>query len=334
MKKIAVIGAGYSGLSTCWHFREAFPSAQIDLFDKSPIGENTSGASTGLMHGFVGRSAKKSLYADDAIKCALPLLKSAQKNIKQKLYYQEGLVRLAINEEIDSTLQKVALAHDEVEYLSVNQVKELFSGLVNHSGIFIKNAITVNSVEYLKGLFLDLKNKGISFFQKKVNQEDLKDYDIKIFCTGHDIDLLVDKSVKYEKIKGQMLICEWPDDLPELKLSVCGNGHITTFGKMCLLGATYEHDFQDTKVDANVNKVIDRIKTFFPLVEKLKIIDAKAGIRIKRRGSYFPLVMPLGDNSWLFSCLGSRGLLYHSYLAKKLAYAIKDNSALDKNIIV
>jgi len=333
MIKFAVIGAGYSGLSTCWHLKEVFPESQVNLFDQNPIGENTSGVSTGLLHGFVGRSARKSMEADEAIQAALLLLQTAQSNAGQKIYCQKGLFRIAINEELDNTLKKIALKHDEVEYLSKSQAKSLFSDLIDHSGILIKNAITVNSIEYLKGLFLDLKSKGISFFQKKVCKEDLKDYDIRIFCTGHDIDFLVDGSVKYEKIKGQMLICEWPDDLPKLKLSVCGNGHITMLDNRCYLGATYEHNFQDMKVDDNVNQVVERIRTFFPSVDKLKIIDAKAGIRIKQKGTYLPLVKRLDNANWLFSCLGSRGLLYHSYLAKKLAYAIKENIALNQSIV-
>jgi glycine/D-amino acid oxidase-like deaminating enzyme len=323
MNKIAVIGTGFAGLAVCWHLKKYFPNANIDLFNETSIYENTSGASTGLLHGFIGKNARKSLYADDAMKAVLPLLNAAQKNIQMPLY-NKGIYRIAIDKAQDMLFYEKSLKHLELQYFDKKAANIFFSNLVNHSGILIKNALTINPIKYLKGLFLDLQSKSVNFFQKKVFPNDLSGYDFEIFCTGHNIDFLNNLfPFEYEKIKGQMLICKWPEGLPLLNCSICGNGHISLINQICYLGSTYEHDFVNCDVNEKVNDVIEKIKIFFPKVEKLKIIDQKAGIRIKRKGHYFPLIKKINDKTFVFSCLGSRGLLYHSYLAEKLIQSIK-----------
>ena len=91
--KIAIVGAGYAGLSACWHLLQR--NAEVTLFDEKGVGAGASGASTGLLHPYPAKLARRSLRADEAMREALALIEIAGQDTAS----HTGIVRLAMSEE-------------------------------------------------------------------------------------------------------------------------------------------------------------------------------------------------------------------------------------------
>ena len=60
----------------------------------------------------------------------------------------------------------------------------------------------------------------------------------------------------------------------------------------------------------------------------LPVLGAKAGVRVTNPAHYFPIVEKLDERSWVVTALGSRGLLYHAYLAEQLALQFMEQECL------
>jgi glycine/D-amino acid oxidase-like deaminating enzyme len=64
----------------------------------------------------------------------------------------------------------------------------------------------------------------------------------------------------------------------------------------------------------------------FPQMSTGKILSCDAGVRVMYPKTYLPGICQLRPNVYRFTGLGSRGLLYHAYLAKQLATALEQGS--------
>jgi hypothetical protein len=60
------------------------------------------------------------------------------------------------------------------------------------------------------------------------------------------------------------------------------------------------------------------VALFYPPARDFKIEEIRWGTRISPKVGYQPIIEKIGPKTWVFTGLGSRGLLYHSMLAKSL----------------
>lgn len=319
--KVAVIGAGFSGLAVTWYLLKTPSQLQIDLFDERPIGEGTSGSSSGLINPYPGKHANKSLYADEALQEAKELIREIQFFSKQKIIQVKGLFKPALNKE---QKDRYLLRYKTFENL---QWKEQFG----YEGLFIPEAISIDPKCYLNALLKGCLEKGVRFIQKKTYASDLSAYDQIIYAGGYQLDFL-DSLLKLpvQATKGQMLVCE----KSELDTIICGQGHICSVEDTTYLGSTYERDFTDDRVDLEKALCLkEQIGAFFPKAKDLRVIECRSGIRIKRKGHYLPFVGKVQDNIWMITGMGSRGLLYHAYLGNQLSLAILNRGQIDSNFM-
>ncbi|MFS8563307.1 MAG: hypothetical protein LVR00_02840 [Rhabdochlamydiaceae bacterium] len=54
------------------------------------------------------------------------------------------------------------------------------------------------------------------------------------------------------------------------------------------------------------------------LKPSLPVRGVKAGMRVTNPAHYFPIIEKIDERTWVVTALGSRGLLYHAYLAEQL----------------
>src|SRR5579864_6815899 len=88
--KIAIIGAGLSGLSLAWHLID---SASVTLFDHKGIGGGASGIAAGLMHPYPGQQGLRSFLATEGLLATKRLLAVAQKKSALPLALENGIIR-------------------------------------------------------------------------------------------------------------------------------------------------------------------------------------------------------------------------------------------------
>jgi glycine/D-amino acid oxidase-like deaminating enzyme len=288
--RIAVVGAGLAGLGVCYFLKKQ--GHDITIFDERGIGFGASGIPIGLCHPYVGRNGKPSKFAEEAMQATRELIAVAEKAVGKKLADQTGILRF------DWT---------PVEWYSD---LEKMSG-----GILIKSGMTVQLGEYVKALFASFTD--IQLIQKKYAGEE---FDRVIFACGRGMS---DFGLPLSFVKGQVLIGTTERALERSEMRA--KGHLSKIsGNKVQLGATYEHHFLSSAPDIEVAKkdLAIKLNAFFPIQDDFIIEDCWAGVRACVKDGYLPIVQKINDKTFVFTGLGSRGLLYHAYYGRHLANMI------------
>lgn len=181
---------------------------------------------------------------------------------------------------------------------------------------YIPEGITVFSRKYLLGLKKACKGaKFISHFVQSL--EELGSFDRVVLTVGSESLSFFDLPLK--KTIGQCLICECPEPIP---ISLLGSGHITPTEEpnICLVGSTYEHTEKPDPQKALA--LIDQVSQFYPLAKSFKIREICSATRISPKVGYKPLLQQMDPRTWVFTGLGSRGLIYHALFAKDLGHMV------------
>lgn len=305
--KIAVIGGGFAGLATAYFLLDS-EEMDVTLFDAGGVGSGASGAASGLLHPYPGISARRSRYATEAILVAKQLLKEAEKHTPKKIYSLAGILRASTDRDSQERLLSHVREYGDVEHLK----GPLF---LIHSGI------TVLSKHYLEGLTKAVIAKGAEYIVQKIySLEELSAFDKVVIAAGYGIGSFPEcERYKFKFIKGQALGLA---GAPPYDKSFISKGYIAHLGEETNfeVGSTYEREFESDAPDLQRAKELLQYK--LSLCPSAEIIDCKAGVRVCNSSDYAPIAEQIDERTYLFTGLGSRGLLYHGFYARELAQTI------------
>lgn len=312
--RVAVIGAGVAGLSTVWHLLEN--DIETVLYDAIGIGGGASGISTGLLHPFPGKKALRSWKADEGMQASLQLLNVAEKGLGRPVAEKKGIFRPAISIQQKEDFFFRALQDLDAEWKEIS-----LPGMPTTSGLWIENGVTVYSRLYLQGLWSACEKRGALFIRERIkNLSELSLFDQIILTTGFEtLQFEGCKNLPLKTSLGQTLLCKWEHLLP---FSLVSQAHITPTEdpSFCQVGSTYEHTPDPD--EKKIQELIDKAALFYPPAASFQIEKVRSGVRIAPKKGYRPIVQKISPNTWVFTGLGSRGMLYHAWLGKKLAKAI------------
>ena len=285
MKKVAIIGAGFAGLAAAWHLSEKF---HVSLFDRKGIGSGASGASTGLLHPYPGEHGRRSWKADEGMQATIQLLDIAEQEMGRPVALRNGIIKIG----------KCIGAQEDVDPLGDNR-------------FLIRSGITVFVPLYLEGLWRACQKRDVQFVLEEIKDlKTLDEFDHVIIAAGSGIRHFKEaESLKINFVKGQALLCACLDSLERSETS----SHYTALTEnpeRCYVGATYEKDFISEHPSLEI--------ALHLLVPQLPVLGVRSGVRVTNPAHYFPIVQKLNHRTWVMTALGSRGLLYHAYLAQQL----------------
>ncbi len=311
--RIAVVGAGYGGLSVSWHLLRT--GVNVTLIDAVGIGGGASGASTGLLHPYPAKLARRTARADEAMNSAAELIAAAEGALGTPVASHTGIVRFAMNEE-----QKKAFQHPfpDAEPLDAEAIRSRFPEVIADAGLWIPGGKAVFAGPYLQGLWLACERMGGRFELSRVESlDELGAFDAAVLASGAD---LAKFDLPLSPRHGQALLCRWPQGLQKPPCSLIGQGHLslTEDPELCLLGSTYEKGFDPEKALG----LREQIGAFYPPARAFEIVEVKKGIRMAPKQGYLPIVQQIRPSLWVFTGLGSRGLLYHGLYGRELAALI------------
>ena len=328
--KIAIIGTGFSGLATCWYLLNHQPISRplnVTLIDRQGIGKGASGIAPGLLHLYSGEKAKLGWKCDLAIVETYKLLKIASKEINQPIATFSGILRIAVDKTQETYFSECVENNKDVIWLNSNECKKMVTGLPGFPGILIKSGAYINTQKYIEALWLACQRKGAIFNKKRIlHLLDLKDFDTIILAAGSESNHISElKKLRLNPTKGQIIEYRWPDNIRPLPLPIVSriNIRMTHDNKACLVGSTYERD--DWSLSPSIEKarleLEPKLFTLLPFLKKAPITNCLAGIRVTSPNR-IPIAGHLKDNIWVLTGMGSKALIYHAWLAKKLAQAI------------
>ncbi len=320
MKRIAVVGAGLAGLGVAWHLQKR---SEVVLFDPQGVGGGASGVSTGLLHPFAGRRALRSWRATEGMQATRALLQVAENALGRPVAEHTGVLRLALSDAQRADFQLRASEDPEAIWCESSDVLARVPLAVKAGGLWIPSGIAVYSRSYLDGLWRACSAAGATLERRSIHAlHELDAFDHIVLATGSQtLQFAECGALPLERVKGQTLLCRWPSKLP---CSLIGSGHLTPTedSALCQIGSTYEHRFRDEAPDLAARTYLrEKAAAFYPPVKDFEVIEQRAAVRMafQDRGAYRPLVAQVAPRAWVFTALGSRGLLYHALLGEHLA---------------
>ena len=329
--KIAILGAGYSGLSVAYYLLQVNKNSQITLYDPEPLGNNASGVSTGLMHPYLGAWAKRSWRSEEGIEETVKLLQCAERALGTKIYSAKGVFRPALDERQKKTFKNLCEQNEDAVWWEEEEVFSHFSSFLapKTCGMYVKSGVSVDSMLYLKGLWTYLQEKGVKWVSERVfSLRALDHFDKIIVCAGEQsFQFFSEWEHEVQKRKGHAIIGNWPFS-EKLFCPIIGKGHISlNEAGLSFIGSTYEREFADKNPEPKkVEELLHKVGQFFPKIDQIKILETKANVRLARTDSYLPYLKRVDTKTVLFTAFGSRGLLYHAIFAKLIAESIfKEN---------
>lgn len=317
-----------AGLALTFAFVSRF-HVHVTIFDPHAIGHGgASAVSTGLLHPFPGRRALSSWHSEPAMKAAEQFLMHAENALGQPVSDTSGLVRIVTGNAQHRDFQKRARIDPRVVWWDIEKMQQHLPHALPLPGLFIPEARAVYSTRYLMGLWKACEAHGACWVQAKIHAlAELKEYDAVILALGADLlDFPLACTLPLQRIKGHALLCRIPEPLPH---NLSAEGHISKTEDPFLvrIGSTYEHHFTSAAVDPKKGlELKEKIARFYPPARDFIDVDLQAAIRIAPHEGYRPLMTAIDARTWVLTGLGSRGLLYHAYLAAQITQQIMQPS--------
>lgn len=286
-----IIGAGISGLSIAYFLKKNGMDVKVY---SSKNKRAASGIFTGILYRYPGRWGKKSKFADEAYEASMALINKVEEKTKREVIVSKGVIK------------KFA-----------PRLKKYADVMMKDQDAYIEDAVTVDMQQYLEGL-RELIGKE-HFEEREVN--DLKEIEgLKIVASGYGVkDLLNLDNLMYRK--GQQYKGKKKIENPGYG-SIVGRGHISFLGddRICL-GSTYETDFTSEEVDKDyaVREIRKKMEPWTESLEDVRDKEFVSGVRVGQDTTYLPLIKKIDCETYVFTGLGSRGLLYHAYYGKILS---------------
>jgi glycine/D-amino acid oxidase-like deaminating enzyme len=338
MPKVAIIGAGFSGLALCYHLLQK--SYQVSLFDPKGIGGGTSGIASGLVHPYPGENGKMSWNGKEAMKETKHLIALAEKHLGTKVANRNGILRLALTPKQEAHFSQRAREEEEVKWWDGSRCQEEAKGIHTVPGMWISSGYTVHTKLYLKGLAELCQKLNAKFYQQQIELSDLRGYDHIVIAAGSGIRHFKEcQSLPVKFNKGQLLYCRKPSYFHS-NMSLIGKGYLALSENQdhCVIGSTYEHQFltESPCMGTATDEIFSRVGQFLPSYGNFSILDCLSGVRVGNQRAYLPLLGRLKEGLWVVTAMGSRGLLYHGLMGKILAEAIyrNDDEEIPKEVAI
>lgn len=319
--KIAVIGAGLAGLSFAWHYQNLNPNHHLTVFDPTAISLRTS-AMANLLYPYIGIHSKLNWHGKKAFDKSVELFEAISKKTGKKVYQKKPLLKLASYDKQANWLKQASLQYEDIQWQEQTSYSQ--------SGVLITSAIQVDPLCYLDALEQACRLLGVQFKLQVFDMQNCTQYDRVILTAGFKTNDLLQNPIAFSYLKGQVLQLSWPAFPFNLDhYLIADKLHLTTSidKKSLYVGNTFDRGNIDNtpSIDDAIEAIWPQLTPYFPNLEKKLIQKVYAGVRLNAPHR-LPLLGPIAPSTWLFTALGSKGLLYHAYLGECLARAITTNS--------
>ncbi|MCB1119300.1 MAG: FAD-binding oxidoreductase [Chlamydiia bacterium] len=315
--QISILGAGFSGLALCHYLQQMLDTPLITLWDPKGIGGGASGVATGMIHPYAGVKARLNVNGHEGFAETETLIALAENQLNRSIILSRGILRLPKSEEQQLHFEQAALEHEDLVWLKPKETVEKLDWLPHTPSLWIPNGLTIDCQAYLEGLWQSCKANGARL--RKQAKQELGPEHTFIACGIACKDFLPD--LPLTPIKGQTLLIDWPETLTFPTFTVSHSSYLTptSHPRRFLLGGTYERTFSSPEPDPQTARSL--LLEPYPLLKTAHVQSCQAAIRTSTP-DHLPIAKQVDDKTFVFTGLGSKGLLWHAHYAKALVSSL------------
>ena len=132
-------------------------------------------------------------------------------------------------------------------------------------------------------------------------------------------------------IKGQRIRVKKPAGWHTSILPVSGAGFILDDGECLSIGATFEHEWtKEGPTPEGRLELINQAAIMIPEIREMEVVEHTAAVRVTVPGTRMPMIglLPESNRSWVFTGLGSKGILMAALLGMKIPDFFNDLEAV------
>lgn len=348
-----ILGAGLAGVSLAHELSKR--NRSVCLIDPNGVAGGASGTPLGLVNPATGRYATLSWEAEKCYSAIESNLELIQKYSRIPFYRKSGVLRPALDEKIATKMKSNFEATDWPQrwcsWMNETELKQFHPWIeCIGGGVWLPIGLTVDMASYLNSFVDFLSSRNVEcFFDMDYSVEQNQSSWTVQFDNGSSVrtesivytngieanEVLSGYSKKMTPVKGQLAVLESNTPL-SFKHAVSALGYITSLSeKTFVVGSTYEHTFEHAGIDEKgLNYLIHRFENVLPnLKGTYKVLNQWSGIRASTPNRK-PLMGKLKDidSAFIFSGLGSKGLLYSAYLALLMSEYLLDGTPLERDM--
>lgn len=337
---IAIVGAGLAGVCAALHLSSR---ERILLLEAGDAPRGASAIAAGLVNPFMGRKGRPVWRYREALDALTDTLARAQASDH---FDRSGVFRPASDEEQADYFLHLAETSAGCRFVSGSDAAVRWPDVrAPLGGLLVSIGGAVDTPSFLNaGIAAVLRGGGeyrstcpilsVKQLQDRVDigvdgGETL--YASRIIVAAgaglRRIDGIPPLNVHH--VKGQTITIDRTDtpyassEIPHL----AGRGYLVSGRSRFTIGSSYQHDFADLAPSTTASEeILDRARTNLPLLVLNDTMREAAGIRVNVPGTRLPMVGPLpgANRIWVFTGLGSKGLLMAPLIARDLPSYLDD----------
>ena len=351
-----VVGAGLAGLSVAVALSDFGWNTVV--IEKNKLGSGASGVPMGLINPAAAKQANLSWNAESCMAAISELLERSRPFSEREFFKKTGVLRPSVDsatyEAFSTSLVRHHYPSGWARWLDIEELEAFQPGLVHAGGaLWVNEGYTVDVTSYLIALTHLLLSNGVNVTTENELQsitwlEDVHKWrlvlaDGRKIQTSHVIhangaSILDDPDWKWlpvHRIKGQMAVYR-SDVVLDWSHAIAGRGYIAHLdGHIWAVGSTFEHKYENTEPDElgliYLEQKVDKILP--DLRSRSELQSQWAGIRVGTPNR-LPIVgrHPKIQGKWVFTGLGSKGLLLSAYLGQLLAASLVEDSSVPTEV--
>ena len=328
---------------------------RVCLLEAKHPAAGASGAAAGLINPLMGRKANPVDAIDASLDAVHTMIHEAG---AQDHLLARGVLRPAVEEKQVDFFQAAADEHPEVaNWLPAASVADRYPEVQTAGGaLFIPRGGAVDVSGFVRAMLDTARERGaivhaaarVADWEESTNtaraHATFEDGSTATFSArwlllalgwgfrGHP-EL---EALDLRGVKGQTVRVRRPDDVAPNRLPpMSGRGYVVPEGDTLVLGSSYENEFDDLEPsDESTQYIIGKTSQMLPTLGGADVLEATAGVRVYAGSSNAPLLGPLPgrDRCWVFTGLGSKGLLTAPRLARHLPQYLDSPSTLPSRI--
>jgi glycine/D-amino acid oxidase-like deaminating enzyme len=340
---VVVVGAGLAGLSVAKSLTDK--GVSVLIVDKYGLGAGASGVPIALINPAAAKQANLSWNAKASMAAIVGLLDQTKSHSSREFFRKSGVLRPSVDaatlEAFSSSMSRHNYPSGWAKWLNREELNQFQPDLQHVGGaLWVQEAYTVDVSEYLSALASIITLNGAEIRTgiviSSMSYDQIQDIWIVVFSDGSIIrsskvikstgsSILDDPDwgwMPVHRIKGQMALYRSNHDI-DWSHAIAARGYVAHLnGRDWVIGSTFEHTFDHLEPDAaGLQYLENKVDAILPtLRQESALLSQWAGIRVGTPNR-LPIIGPHPKlkGQWVFTGLGSKGLLYSAYLGQLLA---------------